>query len=241
MQRCWLIACSLALMPFLAYAQQATQTTSAPASCDQWAAKKITPPKLLQGGLSEYPGEASFQAIGGLCLVSLVIDIHGDPQNVHIVHCTDLSFEPTSLDAAKQYKFKPAATKEGKPVAVTVSLIHQYHVVKLYLSLRSTLGWPMSNWPVIPDKRLIIDRHSSKAEIKREITMPVRSGFLPLQGGASRPDSDGVYSYTREVTGPRVIEFADKGYGRLAFVHEGNSVCDILLTIDAKGRASDPR
>jgi hypothetical protein len=65
------------------------------------------------------------------------------------------------------------------------------------------------NWPVIPDKRLILDRHLSKAEAYRELSKPIRYGFVPQQGGASVSDSDGVYPFTRGVTGPRVIKFAD--------------------------------
>jgi hypothetical protein len=71
--------------------------------------------------------------------------------------------------------------------------------------------------------------------------MPIRHGFIPQRGGASVPDSDGVYPLTRSVTGPRVIEFSDKGYGQMAFAHEGNSSCDVVLTVSEKGKASDPQ
>jgi TonB family protein len=191
---------------------------------------------LIEGEKAEYPVEARFQQISGLCSISLVVGIQGYPQNIHIVHCTDTSFEETSLDAVKQYKFKPATTQEGKPVPVTVPIIHQYHIVEYSLSLRLII-----NWPVIPDKRLTLDRRLSKVEIDREMIKPIRYGFIPQRGGASDSDSDGVYPFTRSVTGPRVIEFFDEGYGHLGFEHEGNSVCDVVLTIDVKGKASDPQ
>jgi hypothetical protein len=38
-----------------------------------------------------------------------------------------------------------------------------------------------------------------------------------------------------------VIEFAEEGYAAMAFTHEGNSVCDVMITIDTKGQPSDPR
>jgi hypothetical protein len=162
--------------------------------------------------------------------------VQGDPQNIRIIHCTNYSFEQSSLDAVKQYRFKPATTQEGKPVPVMLSLTHRYHSVKYALSLRLII-----NLPVVPDNHLIIDRHLSKADVNRELSMPIRYGFIPQQGGASEPDSDGVYPLTRNVTGPRVIKFSDEGYGHLAFVHEGNSTCDVALTIDSKGKAFDPQ
>ncbi len=236
MRRLWMIALLVAFVTTLALTQQAVQTEVAPVPADQWAARKITPPKKIHGEIEDYPVEAKLQQTSGLCLLSLTVGVRGDPQNVHIVHCTDPSFEETSLDAAKQYEFEPAVTQEGKPVPVTVRLIHEYHMVKYALSLRLII-----NWPVIPDKRLILDRHSSKAEVSREMSKPIRSSFIPHEGGVSKPDSDGIYPLTRSVTGPRVIKFSDEGYGGLAFVHEGNSICDVVLTIGTKWKASDPQ
>lgn len=236
MQRFWMIALSMAFVTTLAHAQQAAQTEDVPVPADQWASRKITPPKKLHGEIEEYPVEAKLQQTDGLCLVSLTVGVRGNPQNVHIVHCTDPSFEETSLKAAEQYEFEPAMTQEGKPVPVMVRIFHEYHVVKYSLSLRMII-----NWPVIPDKRLNVDRRISKSEASREVSKPIRSAFIPQRGGPSGPGSDGVYPLTRSVTGPRVTTFSDRDYGRMAFVHEGNSACDVVLTIDAKGRASDPQ
>jgi hypothetical protein len=234
-------AAVLSLATSLGHTQQAALLTDTRMSSDQFAAKNITPPELIRGDSAEYPVEAKFQQISGLCSISLEVGIQGDPQNIHIIHCTDPSFEETSLNAVEQYKFKPAATPDGKPVLVTMPVILRYHVVKHSLSLRMVFNWPINNWPIIPDKRLNLDRHMGKTEANLEVSKPIRSAFIPLRGGVSEPDSDGVYSLTRNATGPRVVKFSDKGYGQLAFVNEGNSVCDVVLTIDLKGRASDPQ
>jgi TonB family protein len=238
MQRLWIIALVAVLVIGLVHAQQTTQAADAPVPSDQWAAKNITRPELISGEKAEYPFEARFQQIDGLCSISLVVGIDGDPQNIHIIHCTDPSFEETSLEAVKQYKFKPATTQEGKPVPVTIPLVHRYHVSKYSLSLRLLFNWPVSS--VIPDKRLNLDHHPSKADVKRALAMPIHYGFIPQRGGASEPDSDGVYPFTRSVTGPRVIKFSDVGYGGMAFAHEGHNVCEVVLTISEKGKATDP-
>jgi TonB family protein len=219
-----------------AHGQVVTQTRNVPLTYDQWAASKITPPVLIRGYRADYPADAGFKEIDGLCLMSLVVSAQGDPENIHIIHCTDSSFEETSLDAAQQYAFKPAATQEGKPVPVQVSFVFRYHSVKYSLSLHLII-----DWPVVPDKRLILDRHLSKAEANSAMSMPTHYGFVPQRGGASNPDADGVYPFTRDVTDPRVMKFSDEGYGNMAFTHEGNSSCDVAVTINAKGKASDPK
>ena len=152
------------------------------------------------------------------------------------IHCTDSSFEESTLNAVKNYQFKPATTKDGKSVPVTVPAVLQYHQVKFALGLRMIVN---TRW--MPNRNLIFDRHMSKAEINRELSMPVHYGFIPQRGGASVPDSDGIYPLTRSVTAPRVVKFIDEGYGSTAFTHEGNNICDVLLTISTKGKASDPQ
>ena len=235
MPRLCLIASLVLMAASPVSAQQARPLNDLPAPSDQWSAMKISPPELISGDRAEYPVEGRFQLIDALCLVSLVVSAHGEPQAVRIVHCTDSAFEDGSSDAVKQYRFKPATTAEGNPVPVSLSTVLQYHAVKYSLSLRMLI-----NLPAIPDKHLAIDRRMSKADVGREMSKPIRYGFIPLEGGISAPDRDGIYSLTRSVTGPRVIKFADEGYGPMAFAHEGNSTCDIVLTISTKGKADDP-
>jgi hypothetical protein len=57
---------------------------------------------------------------------------------------------------------------------------------------------------------------------------------------SSEPGADGVYPFTKKVTPPSLTKFSDEGYGDAAFGYAGNSHCDIVLTISAKGKASDP-
>ena len=220
----------LALAAIPVRAQQATPAAEAPVPSDQWESKKITPPKLL-GHLTHiegnYPDDARIKNIDGMCLVSVTLDTQGDPQDPRIIHCTDPSFEDSSLNAAKQYRFTPATTQDGRPVAVTVLMGFPYHLI----------GSPI--------ELLMIDFHLErylvKGSIGHEIGTQIHYGFIPQRGGASNPDSNGVYPFTRSVTGPRVAKFSDEKYGRIAFVHEGNSICDVVLTIDLKGKASDPQ
>ena len=215
MRRFWVMALLLVLGAGLGYVQQAAD---APVVSDQSGTKKITPPEALNSVEAEYPADARLHHVNGLCNVRIVVDVQGNPQDAHIIHCTDSAFEQNSLSAVKQYRFKPASTQDGKPVPVMIHVQISYHLTK----------YPF-------------ERHLSKGHIGPEISAPIQCSFIPQQDGASVPDSDGVYPLTRSVTGPRVIKFSDEGYGHMAFDYEGNSPCDIVLTISAKGKATDPQ
>ncbi|HZB87404.1 MAG TPA: energy transducer TonB [Terracidiphilus sp.] len=234
MLRVWLLILLLTLLAIVVSAQKEMQSSELPVPSDQWATRKIIPPKLIQGERADYPDDARIKGIDGLCSMSMVVGIQGDPESIRILHCTDPSFEESSLDAIKQYRFNAATTQDGKAIPVLVTLVLQYHISQYVLSLKLISGW-------LPDRRLALDHRMSRAGLDREVGTLIHYGFIPLGGGASEPGPEGIYPFTRNVTGPRLISFFDERYGRTAFVHEGNSACDVMLTIDVKGRASNPQ
>lgn len=226
---------------FLSLAIASTDGPQSPMSCDQDCAGKITPPKLIEGERAEYPDDARIRQMDGLCSLSLIVGIRGDPRDVHVLHCTDPSFDESSVSAVSGYRFTPALTREGKPIAVTVApLVLQYHFAHRGI----TLHWLLSSWiaDMIPDRNLIIfDRRMSRAGFYRELISPVHPDFIVAQRESSGPGSDGIYSLSLSTTAPRVIEFAEEGYAAMAFTHEGNSACDVMITIDTRGKPSDLR
>lgn len=72
---------------------------------------------------------------------------------------------------------------------------------------------------------------------------PIRHVFSAPPGvTSSDPGADGVYSLTDLAAPPTMTKFIDDGYGVAAFNSpEGNGSCDIVLTISATGKASDPQ
>lgn len=74
----------------------------------------------------------------------------------------------------------------------------------------------------------------------REIVDPIRSGFGSPPGITSpEPDAMGVYPLMKGMDIPAFIRYYDKGYGAMAFSLEGKSPCEVVLTIDAKGKPLD--
>jgi TonB family protein len=207
MQRFWMMALTLTVAASLAHAQQATPPADAPLLTRELIAKgKINPPKPIHFPEAHFSDEARAMKINGRCIVSLTVDVTGMPRNLKVDRCSDPSFEESSLDAVAQYRFKPATTQEGKPVAVKVN-------VEINYRLSGVSGLPV----------------------------PIRYTFkTPPETTTSAPGPDGVYPLTQSDTPPTMIKFIDEKYGEAAFPLKGNGACDIVLTISAKGKASDP-
>jgi len=64
---------------------------------------------------AEFSDEARRQKFQGVCMISLIVDTHGNPQNPRVVQPLGMGLDEKALEAVKLYRFKPA-TKDGKPV-----------------------------------------------------------------------------------------------------------------------------
>jgi len=79
----------------------------------------IVPPKLTRQVSPTYSGKG-VGASGGV-LVELVVSAQGLPEKVRIVRGLDSDTNQSTVDAVKQWRFKPAL-KENVPVAVRLTV-----------------------------------------------------------------------------------------------------------------------
>jgi TonB family protein len=83
---------------------------------------RVSAPVPLFEPEAEFSDEARRAKYQGVCLVALIVDAQGNPQNVHVVRPLGMGLDEKALEAVKKYKFKPAM-KDGKtPVAVPVNV-----------------------------------------------------------------------------------------------------------------------
>ncbi len=83
----------------------------------------VTNPVLTYAPDPEFPkGDKSK---GGVCVVGLVVDAHGMPQDVHVVRSLRADFDANALAVVRQYRFKPGTLHE-KPVAVRINIEVNY-------------------------------------------------------------------------------------------------------------------
>lgn len=81
----------------------------------------ITAPEAIM------PPEARRSKKPGLCIVSLIVDVNGLPQNPTIIRCSDPMFEQNSLDAVRKYRFQPARRiDDGKPAPAKITVEISY-------------------------------------------------------------------------------------------------------------------
>ncbi len=77
----------------------------------------VTPPVLIFSQPLQPTDEAARDKFGGICVLSLIVDAQGMPQDVKVVRKLSYGLDENSLAAVSGYRFKPAM-KDGEPVPV---------------------------------------------------------------------------------------------------------------------------
>jgi hypothetical protein len=173
---------------------------------DQWKEKGINPPKPINKVEIRPPDDILHYPFNSRCLISLIVDNNGLPQDIELVHSTTPALGRFCMELVARYRFSPATTHEGKTITVRSN-------VENYI------------------------RHDGNIDPN----IPIRIAFGTPTGVRSlEPDPDGVYPLTKIAIPPSMTKFSDEGYGDVVFSGDGSSKCDIVLTISAKAKASDP-
>jgi len=84
----------------------------------------VSAPVALNNVEAEFSDEARRAKYQGICLISLIVDAQGNPQNPRVVRALGMGLDEKALEAVRKYKFKPAM-KDGKtpvPVMITVEV-----------------------------------------------------------------------------------------------------------------------
>jgi len=82
----------------------------------------VSAPVALNDVQAEFSDEARRAKYQGVCIVAVIVDIYGNPQNPRVVRPLGMGLDEKALEAVRKYKFKPAM-KDGKtPVPVMVNI-----------------------------------------------------------------------------------------------------------------------
>jgi periplasmic protein TonB len=83
---------------------------------------RVSAPVVLHSVEAEFSDEARRAKYQGVCLISLIVDTQGNPQNIRVARALGMGLDEKAIEAIRQYKFKPAM-KDGKtPVPVTITI-----------------------------------------------------------------------------------------------------------------------
>jgi periplasmic protein TonB len=83
---------------------------------------RVSAPVPLFQPEAEFSDEARRAKYQGVCLVGLIVDAQGNPQNVHIVRALGMGLDEKAMEAVRKYKFKPAMRDGKTPVPVYVNI-----------------------------------------------------------------------------------------------------------------------
>lgn len=83
---------------------------------------RVSAPVPLFQPEAEFSDEARRAKYQGVCLVGLIVDAQGNPQNVHIVRALGMGLDEKAMEAVRKYKFKPAMRDGKYPVPVYVNI-----------------------------------------------------------------------------------------------------------------------
>jgi TonB family protein len=83
---------------------------------------RVSGPVPLFQPEAEFSDEARRAKYQGVCLVGLIVDAQGNPQNVHIVRALGMGLDEKALEAVRKYKFRPAMLDGRTPVPVPVNI-----------------------------------------------------------------------------------------------------------------------
>jgi len=84
----------------------------------------VSAPVPIVSPEAEFSDEARRAKYQGVCLVSLIVDAQGNPQNPRVIRALGMGLDEKALEAVRRYKFRPAL-KDGKtpvPVMITIEV-----------------------------------------------------------------------------------------------------------------------
>jgi TonB family protein len=83
----------------------------------------VTQPVPIVFPEAEFSDEARRSKHQGICMIAVIVDAHGYPQNPRVIQPLGMGLDEKAMEAVKRYRFKPAL-KDGKavPVMITVAV-----------------------------------------------------------------------------------------------------------------------
>jgi TonB family protein len=83
---------------------------------------RVSAPVAIFQPNAEFSDEARRAKYQGVCIVALIVDTQGNPQNVHVTRSLGMGLDEKAIEAVQQYKFRPALLDGRTPVPVAITI-----------------------------------------------------------------------------------------------------------------------
>jgi TonB family protein len=88
----------------------------------------VTPPRVLHQVDPEYSEKAWRARLQGICMITIIVDANGNPQNPRVVKPLGMGLDEKAIEAVMKFRFKPAM-KDGKtPVPVQITVVVSFRM-----------------------------------------------------------------------------------------------------------------
>jgi TonB family protein len=87
----------------------------------------VSSPVITYSPTAEFSDEARRHKYEGVCIVSIIVDAHGNPIHLRVTRALGMGLDEKALEAVRNYRFKPAM-KNGRPVASYVNVEINFHL-----------------------------------------------------------------------------------------------------------------
>ena len=87
----------------------------------------VSAPRAKHSPQPEYSKQALDAKYQGTCVLGMIVGTDGIPRDVKVTRSLGLGLDEKAIEAVKQWKFKPAM-KDGKPVAVQISVLVEFRL-----------------------------------------------------------------------------------------------------------------
>jgi len=88
----------------------------------------VTAPVLVYSVEPEFSDEARRAKYQGVCMVSLIVDEHGNPTHIQVARSLGMGLDEKAVEAVEQYRWKPAYFR-GRPVSVEMTVVVNFHIM----------------------------------------------------------------------------------------------------------------
>lgn len=82
----------------------------------------VSAPHLLKTVDPQYTDQARLNKISGTCLISIIVDEHGIPQNPHVMTHLGYGLDESAIWTVLHFRFTPAMKDGKRPVAVMITV-----------------------------------------------------------------------------------------------------------------------
>jgi protein TonB len=82
----------------------------------------ITEPVLVEKTLPVYPANAKEEGVQGIVLLRAALDTSGTPSDIRVLRSADPRLSEAAVAAVRQWRWEPARTSDGTPIAVYFTL-----------------------------------------------------------------------------------------------------------------------